>query len=116
MNNNITDESGGVVITKMNDLLNWARLSSLWPLSFGIACCAIEMMGYGDEKRPLPLQLEKNMQALIDKSKACRSSLIQKSCTGKHKIIHEKARACAACTKAQRKATGSAAARKPSGE
>jgi hypothetical protein len=78
--------------------------------------CAVEMMEYGDEKRPLPLQLEKNMQALIDESKACRSSLIQKSCTGKHKIIHEKARACAACTKAQRKATGSAAARKPLAE
>jgi len=39
------NESGGVVVTKMNDLLNWARLSSLWPLSFGIACCAIEFMG-----------------------------------------------------------------------
>ena len=45
MSNDITSESGGVVITKMDDLLNWARLSSLWPLSFGIACCAIEMMG-----------------------------------------------------------------------
>jgi len=45
MSNDITSENGGVVITKMNDLLNWARLSSLWPLSFGIACCAIEMMG-----------------------------------------------------------------------
>jgi len=76
--------------------------------------CAVEMMEYGDEKRPLPLQLEKNMQALIDESKACRSSPIepiQNSCTGEHKIIHEKARACAACTKARRKATGSAAAR-----
>ena len=39
------NEEGGVVVTKLNDLLNWARLSSLWPLSFGIACCAIEMMG-----------------------------------------------------------------------
>ena len=39
------NQDGGVVITKMNDLLNWARLSSLWPLSFGIACCAIEFMG-----------------------------------------------------------------------
>ena len=45
MNPESMNESGGVVITKMNDLLNWARLSSLWPLSFGIACCAIEMMG-----------------------------------------------------------------------
>lgn len=39
------NEEGGVVVTKLNDLLNWARMSSLWPLSFGIACCAIEMMG-----------------------------------------------------------------------
>ena len=45
MNPENMNESGGVVMTKMNDLLNWARLSSIWPLSFGIACCAIEMMG-----------------------------------------------------------------------
>jgi NADH-quinone oxidoreductase B subunit len=38
-------QDGGVIITKIDDLLNWARLSSLWPVSFGIACCAIEMMG-----------------------------------------------------------------------
>jgi NADH-quinone oxidoreductase B subunit len=35
---------GGFVVTKLNDLLNWSRLSSVWPLQFGIACCAIEMM------------------------------------------------------------------------
>lgn len=33
-----------VMITRLEDLLSWARLSSLWPLGFGLACCAIEMM------------------------------------------------------------------------
>ncbi|TAH25585.1 MAG: NADH-quinone oxidoreductase subunit B [Cytophagales bacterium] len=36
--------SGGVIITKVDDVINWARLSSIWPMGFGIACCAIEMM------------------------------------------------------------------------
>ncbi|PRY14800.1 NADH dehydrogenase subunit B [Pontibacter ummariensis] len=36
---------GGIVITKLDDLLNWARLTSLFPMGFGLACCAIEMMG-----------------------------------------------------------------------
>jgi NADH-quinone oxidoreductase subunit B len=33
-----------IVVTKAEDLLNWARLSSVWQLGFGLACCAIEMM------------------------------------------------------------------------
>jgi len=35
------------IITKVDWLFNWARSSSPWPLSFGLACCAIEMMATG---------------------------------------------------------------------
>ncbi|MEQ6167681.1 MULTISPECIES: NADH-quinone oxidoreductase subunit NuoB [unclassified Ekhidna] len=35
---------GGIIVSKLDDLLNWARLSSLWPVGFGLACCAIEFM------------------------------------------------------------------------
>jgi NADH-quinone oxidoreductase subunit B len=34
----------GVVVTTMEDLYNWGRKNSLWPLGFGLACCAIEMI------------------------------------------------------------------------
>lgn len=34
-----------IVLTTTDELLNWARLNSLWPVTFGLACCAIEMMG-----------------------------------------------------------------------
>jgi NADH-quinone oxidoreductase subunit B len=33
-----------VVLSKVDDLFRWARLWSIWPMTFGLACCAIEMM------------------------------------------------------------------------
>ena len=36
-----------VIITSVDEALNWARLSSLWFMQFGLACCAIEMMATG---------------------------------------------------------------------
>src|SRR5512138_2652743 len=34
----------GVVTTRLEDLVNWSRTNAMWPMLFGLACCAIEMM------------------------------------------------------------------------
>lgn len=34
----------GFVTTTLEELVNWARSGSLWPMTFGLACCAVEMM------------------------------------------------------------------------
>ena len=36
--------SGAVVTTRLDKVVNWARKNSIWPMTFGLACCAIEMM------------------------------------------------------------------------
>ncbi|MFX5142009.1 NADH-quinone oxidoreductase subunit B, partial [Acinetobacter baumannii] len=35
---------GNVLVTRLDEIVNWARRNSIFPLTFGLACCAIEMM------------------------------------------------------------------------
>jgi NADH-quinone oxidoreductase subunit B len=37
----------GFITTSLDKLVNWSRSRSLWPMTFGLACCAIEMMATG---------------------------------------------------------------------
>lgn len=39
------EREGSILFSTVDQVINWARLSSLWPVTSGLACCAIEMMG-----------------------------------------------------------------------
>lgn len=62
------DNGGEYVISKLDNVINWARRSSMWPLTFGLACCAVEMMHCGASRydfdrfgiifRPTPRQAD----------------------------------------------------------
>lgn len=43
----------GVITTTLEQAINWAKESSIWPMTFGIACCAIEMMATGASRYDL---------------------------------------------------------------
>ena len=36
-----------LITTKVEKIINWSRATSVWPMTFGLACCAIEMMAAG---------------------------------------------------------------------
>lgn len=42
-----SDTGAEYVITKLDAIQNWARKSSIWPMTFGLACCAVEMIHTG---------------------------------------------------------------------
>ncbi|MEO5345214.1 MAG: NADH-quinone oxidoreductase subunit B [Magnetococcus sp. YQC-9] len=43
----------GFLLTSVDTLANWARTSSMWPMTFGLACCAVEMMQAGASRYDL---------------------------------------------------------------
>ena len=48
-----TMEGSGLLLTKVEDLINWGRKNSTWYLLFGTACCAIELMQTGGPRTDL---------------------------------------------------------------
>src|SRR5512133_973820 len=46
-------EGGSIILTQLDALVNWARSNSLWPLTFGTRCCAIEFMAVGASRHDM---------------------------------------------------------------
>ena len=44
------DQQEGVVLASVDAAINWVRKNSVWPMTFGLACCAIEMMSMGGSR------------------------------------------------------------------
>jgi len=42
-----TYEGGSIILTQLDAIVNWARSNSIWPLTFGTRCCAMELMAIG---------------------------------------------------------------------
>jgi NADH-quinone oxidoreductase subunit B len=59
LNENLNER--GFMLTSVDALVNWTRTGSMWPMTFGLACCAVEMMHAGASRfgivfRPSPRQ------------------------------------------------------------
>jgi len=44
------EQPEGIVLASLDAAINWVRKNSIWPLTFGLACCAIEMMSMGGSR------------------------------------------------------------------
>ena len=43
----------GFLTTRLEDMINWSRKNSLWPMPLGISCCGIELMAVGDPRHDI---------------------------------------------------------------
>jgi len=50
---NLPENNRGFVLGKLDELAAWAQSGSLWPMTFGLACCAVEMMQAGASRYDL---------------------------------------------------------------
>src|SRR5262249_19198126 len=46
-------QDNGFIVAPLDNVVNWARTGSLWPMTFGLACCAVEMMHTGASRYDL---------------------------------------------------------------